>query len=353
MLHIDGTHINYDREIIEQMERSQPASLALSYGLRSMPDGARKETVCPNNNATDADSRPTSTSRLRSSIVMSTNRSNTPTGSEMDEDEYVGSESEDSNDSWTTEKYSSSFIMHYAKRYSKSSRFRSEKPFACPVPGCEKRYKTVSGIKYHSKKEHKNNGKVRKRFMCPCGKCYKGAQGLKSHALMIHNSSPKNVLSIPKASGPVEDAEFTLETSSMSSCSSDAFGEQIVTTAIVHSPPSTAIAADNCFYAAQAAIQAAPSTVITAAAANNDATSARIYPPAISPTFVEQKCSANSIKEKMFANVEGKAAGANRSDRKVRRRGNSSSEEDGDTSQSNLCKKSTKSNDSKKRYQEH
>ena len=34
-----------------------------------------------------------------------------------------------------------------------------EKPFACPVPGCKKRYKNVNGIKYHSKNGHKNDGK--------------------------------------------------------------------------------------------------------------------------------------------------------------------------------------------------
>lgn len=34
-----------------------------------------------------------------------------------------------------------------------------EKPFACPVPGCKKRYKNVNGIKYHSKNGHKKDGK--------------------------------------------------------------------------------------------------------------------------------------------------------------------------------------------------
>lgn len=39
------------------------------------------------------------------------------TGSEMDEDEMVVSESEDSNDSWTTEEFSSEFIMRYGSRW--------------------------------------------------------------------------------------------------------------------------------------------------------------------------------------------------------------------------------------------
>lgn len=34
-----------------------------------------------------------------------------------------------------------------------------EKPFACPVPGCKKRYKNVNGIKYHSKNGHKHDGR--------------------------------------------------------------------------------------------------------------------------------------------------------------------------------------------------
>lgn len=36
---------------------------------------------------------------------------------------------------------------------------KDDKPFACPVPGCKKRYKNVNGIKYHSKNGHKNDGK--------------------------------------------------------------------------------------------------------------------------------------------------------------------------------------------------
>jgi len=35
----------------------------------------------------------------------------------MDEDEMVVTESEDSNDSWTTEEFSSEFIMRYGSRF--------------------------------------------------------------------------------------------------------------------------------------------------------------------------------------------------------------------------------------------
>ena len=30
-----------------------------------------------------------------------------------------------------------------------------DKPFACPVPGCKKRYKNVNGIKYHARHGHR------------------------------------------------------------------------------------------------------------------------------------------------------------------------------------------------------
>jgi len=39
----------------------------------------------------------------------------------MDEDEMVVTESEDSNDSWTTEEFSSEFIMRYGSRFVYSS----------------------------------------------------------------------------------------------------------------------------------------------------------------------------------------------------------------------------------------
>lgn len=46
--------------------------------------------------------------------LSSSNRSGTPTGSEaMSDEEPMLTESEDSNDSWTTEEFSSEFIMKY------------------------------------------------------------------------------------------------------------------------------------------------------------------------------------------------------------------------------------------------
>lgn len=79
----------------------------------------------------------------------------------MDDEEMVVSESDNSNESWTTEEFSSEFIMRYGSRHSGTigANGTNEKPFACPVPGCKKRYKNVNGIKYHSKNGHKKEGK--------------------------------------------------------------------------------------------------------------------------------------------------------------------------------------------------
>jgi hypothetical protein len=94
--------------------------------------------------------------------LSSSNRSSTPLGSDLDDEEMELSESDDSNDSWTTEEFSSEFIMKYGSRHSgtgNNTNGGNDKPFACPVPGCKKRYKNVNGIKYHSKNGHKKDGK--------------------------------------------------------------------------------------------------------------------------------------------------------------------------------------------------
>ncbi|RXN01234.1 Juxtaposed with another zinc finger protein 1 [Acipenser ruthenus] len=77
-------------------------------------------------------------------------RSSTPTGSEYDEEE-VDYEESDSDESWTTE----SAISSESILSSMCMNGGDEKPFACPVPGCKKRYKafcfpgvnTVTGSK--------------------------------------------------------------------------------------------------------------------------------------------------------------------------------------------------------------
>lgn len=59
-----------------------------------------------------------------------------PPGSEYDEEE-VDYEESDSDESWTTE----SAISSESILSSMCMNGGEEKPFACPVPGCKKRYK--------------------------------------------------------------------------------------------------------------------------------------------------------------------------------------------------------------------
>ncbi|CAG9787322.1 unnamed protein product [Diatraea saccharalis] len=183
--HIEDVHIDYDPAVVEQKEASQPACIPLSYVLRFFTEASKREI---HNLPPVPDVR----RRLLSAPNTPSVRSNTPTGSEMDEDEIM-SPSEDSNDSWTTvEEYSSDYILRYGVKMNASALSGAlgpaaqEKPFACPVPGCKKRYKNVNGIKYHSKNGHKKDGKVKKAYKCQCGKSYKTAQGLKSHSLTHH-----------------------------------------------------------------------------------------------------------------------------------------------------------------------
>ncbi|CAG4982659.1 unnamed protein product [Parnassius apollo] len=183
--HIEDVHIDYDPAVIEQKEASQPACIPLSYVLRFFTEASRREfqSLPP---AVDV------RRRLLSAPKTPSVRSSTPTGSEVDDDELM-SPSEDSNDSWTTvEEYSSEFILRYGVKMNANAASGAlgpaaqEKPFACPVPGCKKRYKNVNGIKYHSKNGHKKEGKVKKAYKCQCGKSYKTAQGLKSHSITQH-----------------------------------------------------------------------------------------------------------------------------------------------------------------------
>uniref|UniRef100_A0A1B0GLC9 C2H2-type domain-containing protein n=1 Tax=Lutzomyia longipalpis TaxID=7200 RepID=A0A1B0GLC9_LUTLO len=200
--HFPAWVISYSTSRTPILEQQQPPCLPLSYVLRFITDAARKEATFLANQG--ADIKRKLATKHHSYSASSSNRSNTPTGSEMDDEEMLVSESEDSNDSWTTEEFSSEFIMRYGSRWAingislshahrhsgnQGSSSLNEKPFACPVPGCKKRYKNVNGIKYHSKNGHKKDGKVRKGYKCHCGKSYKTSQGLKSHTILAHNTA--------------------------------------------------------------------------------------------------------------------------------------------------------------------
>lgn len=73
------------------------------------------------------------------SIFLGLRVSTAPPGSEYDEEE-VDYEESDSDESWTTE----SAISSESILSSMCMNGGEEKPFACPVPGCKKRYKVES-----------------------------------------------------------------------------------------------------------------------------------------------------------------------------------------------------------------
>ncbi|CAL8297555.1 unnamed protein product [Lota lota] len=202
IVHIEDNHIDTDPRVLEKQEQQQPTYLALSYINRFMTDAARREQetmkkkATPklslsiaggglSRNSTATPPRHTSgnlTPPVTPPITPSSSfRSSTPTGSEYDEEE-VDYEESDSDESWTTE----SAISSESILSSMCMNGGEEKPFACPVPGCKKRYKNVNGIKYHAKNGHRTQIRVRKPFKCRCGKSYKTSQGLRHHTINFH-----------------------------------------------------------------------------------------------------------------------------------------------------------------------
>uniref|UniRef100_A0A8B9BZ85 Juxtaposed with another zinc finger protein 1 n=1 Tax=Anser brachyrhynchus TaxID=132585 RepID=A0A8B9BZ85_9AVES len=246
--HIEDNHIDTDPRVLEKQELQQPTYVALSYINRFMTDAARREqeslkkkiqpklsltlssTVSRGNVSTPPrHSSGSLTPPVTPPITPSSSfRSSTPTAlapgfwsdfpsglaqlksfyvkiqralllrlqdlrsscdfqsrfrlsSEYDEEE-VDYEESDSDESWTTE----SAISSEAILSSMCMNGGDEKPFACPVPGCKKRYKNVNGIKYHAKNGHRTQIRVRKPFKCRCGKSYKTAQGLRHHTINFH-----------------------------------------------------------------------------------------------------------------------------------------------------------------------
>ncbi|XP_065573146.1 uncharacterized protein LOC136035336 isoform X5 [Artemia franciscana] len=102
-------------------------------------------------------------------------------GSDSDSNEDESQWTNNSNPSDAQEEYSPEFIMKYGSK--SSGGIGEEKPYACPVPGCCKRYKNVDGMKYHAINGHRRDEKAYKAYKCYCGKAYKTAQGLKKHYL--------------------------------------------------------------------------------------------------------------------------------------------------------------------------
>ncbi|KAF3839856.1 hypothetical protein F7725_018573 [Dissostichus mawsoni] len=208
-------HLRYtDPRLLEKQEQQQPTYVALSYinrfptltgplshNGRFMTDAARREHETLKKKVQPKLSLSLTGSLSRSSVSTpprhtsgnltppvtppitpsSSFRSSTPTGSECDEED-VDFEESDSDESWTTE----SAISSESILSSMCMNGGDEKPFACPVPGCKKRYKNVNGIKYHAKNGHRTQIRVRKPFKCRCGKSYKTSQGLRHHTINFH-----------------------------------------------------------------------------------------------------------------------------------------------------------------------
>ncbi|KAG7316863.1 hypothetical protein KOW79_019161 [Hemibagrus wyckioides] len=199
--HIEDNHIDTDPRVLEKQELQQPTYVALSYINRFMTEAARREqenqkkkvqpklalsvtgNVSRNSMSTPPrHSNGSLTPPVTPPITPSSSfRSSTPTGSECDEED-VEYEDSDSDESWTTE----SAISSESILSSMCMNGGDEKPFACPVPGCKKRYKNVNGIKYHAKNGHRTQIRVRKPFKCRCGKSYKTSQGLRHHTINFH-----------------------------------------------------------------------------------------------------------------------------------------------------------------------
>ncbi|KAI9483677.1 MAG: hypothetical protein EXX96DRAFT_559180 [Benjaminiella poitrasii] len=79
----------------------------------------------------------------------------------------------------------------------------SDKPYKCPVGGCDKAYKNPNGLKYHNQHGHCNmtadeSESLSKPYQCTiggCGKRYKNLNGLKYHIEHSHMAVLNHTLS--------------------------------------------------------------------------------------------------------------------------------------------------------------
>ncbi|KAG1470190.1 hypothetical protein G6F56_002825 [Rhizopus delemar] len=79
----------------------------------------------------------------------------------------------------------------------------ADKPYKCPVGGCDKAYKNPNGLKYHSQHGHcnmsmdENESIASKPYQCTigeCGKRYKNLNGLKYHIEHSHMAALNHTL---------------------------------------------------------------------------------------------------------------------------------------------------------------
>ncbi|XP_074594218.1 juxtaposed with another zinc finger protein 1-like isoform X1 [Brevipalpus obovatus] len=189
--HIEETHLNFDPQAMEEQILKHPASLPISYVLRFF-DGPKKEASSTINTYSHLNQLKTKSGRSHSPALSIT--STTPTGSEMDDENYL-SESEDS---WSNVSNEGDSNLLRLMNGASSTNEEQDKPYPCVVNGCKKRYRNPNGLKYHIKNAHPSANFPFKResqepiklFKCECGKNYKTPYGLKNHVQNQHSNQP-------------------------------------------------------------------------------------------------------------------------------------------------------------------
>ncbi|KAJ2308516.1 Transcriptional regulator of ribosomal biogenesis proteins [Coemansia sp. RSA 2610] len=90
---------------------------------------------------------------------------------------------------------------------------RDDKPYRCPVQGCDKAYKNPNGLKYHNLHGHCNMAEdmhnASKPYKCrvpECYKAYKNLNGLKYHVQHAHCSMIPSLRDLPANATPAEVA---------------------------------------------------------------------------------------------------------------------------------------------------
>ncbi|GJQ73956.1 hypothetical protein Trydic_g18890 [Trypoxylus dichotomus] len=189
--HIEEEHIDFSPAVIEEKERQKVQSIPLSYVLKYSqlyrpPEAKDNSTLLKKASVTP---------KIETEYILS-------------EHATVLIESEISDDSWNDECTNNDLISYSRKSvdndYISKEEYTSQaKKFVCPVPGCNKRYKNINGIKYHTKNSHeikRNLVKPKKIHKCHCGRSYKTIQGLKAH-FITHREVNVNFHKLNAASG--------------------------------------------------------------------------------------------------------------------------------------------------------
>ncbi|KAI8332321.1 hypothetical protein BC941DRAFT_402874 [Chlamydoabsidia padenii] len=102
----------------------------------------------------------------------------------------------------------------------------ADKPYKCPVQGCEKAYKNPNGLKYHNQHGHcslttdENENVASKPYQCAlggCGKRYKNLNGLKYHIEHSHVVALNHTLATFGSSYLIQQQQYQSSSSPVSS----------------------------------------------------------------------------------------------------------------------------------------